>query len=127
MSTEKNKTTLIIGASAKNDRYSNMAMKELGKAEHSTLLYNPNKNLDSIEGLPVIHDFSEITEEIDTVTIYVNPTRLTDMVQEILDLKPKRIIFNPGTEEPSIMHQFHNADIEVVEGCSIVMLKTGQF
>ena len=91
------KTTLIIGASPKSTSYANMAMHALESADHPTILYNPLGR--QIDDRKVFTDLNEIEDDIDTITVYVRPSRLETIVQDLIQLKAKRIIFNPGTEE----------------------------
>jgi len=66
-------------------------------------------------------------EDIDTVTLYINPTRQTEYYDYILSLKPKRIIFNPGTENPELEQLAEKNGIKTMEACTLVLLSTGQF
>jgi predicted CoA-binding protein len=65
--------------------------------------------------------------DVHTLTLYVGEQRLETMIESILTVSPKRLIFNPGTENRSLMNKANKAGIEVVEGCTLVMLSTGQF
>lgn len=62
-----------------------------------------------------------------TITIYVSPTISSAIAEEILKSQPTRVIFNPGTENRELINKLNQAGIEVVEGCTLIMLKTGQF
>jgi predicted CoA-binding protein len=66
-------------------------------------------------------------ENVDTVTLYLNPTRQEPYYDYILGLKPRRIIFNPGTENPELEMLASEAGIECMEACTLVMLSTGQY
>jgi len=125
MSSEKSKTTLIIGASDNPERYSYLAMKDLCTYGHQVLLYNPR--LEQVNGILAQPSLLEIDEEIDTVTIYVNPSILDGLMDDIIALTPKRVIFNPGAESSEHAEFFREAGIEVVEGCTLVMLRSEQF
>ena len=119
------KKVLIIGASKKPERYSYMAMQRLEEAKHPILLFNPG--LHEIEGREVIQDLSTIQETIDTVTLYVGPKNLETLINPILKLKPRRIIANPGTENPDLAQKAKLAGIEYIEACTLMMLSYNQF
>lgn len=119
------RTTLIIGASPKTERYANKAQKALTETGHQVLLYHPRGGV--IDGMEVISDFSAIVEQVDTLTFYVRPEILETMAADLIALKPRRVIFNPGTEDPGLAREFARAGIEVVEACTLVMLKTQGF
>ncbi|HKL85442.1 MAG TPA: CoA-binding protein [Treponemataceae bacterium] len=116
---------LIIGASKNPERYSYKAMKRLEENGHSTILFNPT--LSEIEGHPVVNSLSNIHEHIDTVTLYVGEKHLLPMVNEIIALKPRRIISNPGTETTQMREAAEKAGILYLEACTLVLLATYQF
>lgn len=66
-------------------------------------------------------------DEVDTVTLYVGPKRQPALYDYIVGLKPKRVIFNPGTENPSLYERLDEAGIPHLEACTLVMLRTGQY
>lgn len=119
------KTVAIIGASANPNRYSNMAQQRLLAAGHQPILITPN--YESIDGLPCIDSISAAPDDIDTVTIYINPALIDNVIADIIAKQPKRVIFNPGSESVSAMQQLTDNGIEVVEACTLVMLATNQF
>ena len=120
---------VIIGASDKPHRYANIAMHSLIEHGHDVYLVNPFKS--EIEGVPCYRSVAEIadtlTDEIDTVTLYVNPTRFQDHIDEVIKARPKRIIMNPGTEDAELEKRLSEAGINVLRACTLVMLNTGQF
>lgn len=118
-------TVIVLGASPKTDRYSNKAVSLLCEKGHTVIPVHPKAKV--VNELQVVNDISEIECHVDTVTVYVNPLLLAKNVEAILALKPKRIIFNPGTEDDTLEQQFSQAGIEVVRGCTLVMLNTGQY
>lgn len=83
--------------------------------------------LPEIEGLATARALSELTSPVDTLTLYVGPRHLEPLSDEILRLHPRRVIFNPGTEAPAVERRLQQAGIHCVHGCTLVMLKTGQF
>jgi uncharacterized protein len=116
---------VILGASDKPDRYSYKAMKMLQEYGHEVVLVHPN--LKSIEGIAVLGSLSQVTGEFDTLTMYVSPEVSSKLEADIKNKKPKRIIFNPGSENSVLQNQLKNENIEIVEGCTLVMLRTNQF
>lgn len=116
---------VIVGASKKPERYSNMALKRLVAAGHEVIPFNPS--LDEIDGLAVYHELSAIPLPVDTVTVYVGPAILKDLVDGILALKPGRIISNPGTESPEFAARARELGIDYREACTLVLLSTNQF
>ena len=119
------KSTLIIGASPRSTSYANMAMLQLEQVGHEVLLYNPNGRV--IDEREVLTDLNELKGGVHTVTLYVRPSRLEPLAQALIDLKVKRILFNPGTEDEDLMDKFRQAEIEVLEACTLVLLRTGQY
>ena len=118
------KKTLVLGASANPARYSNMAVKKLSAYKHPVIaLGNRMGNI----GTTTIETEKKRFEEIDTVTLYLNPQNQAEYYDYILSLKPKRIIFNPGSENETFESLAKNNNIEVVEACTLVLLSTGQY
>lgn len=116
---------MIIGASPKPDRYANKAQQLLKEHGHTTVPINPIQ--EEILGDLVLKSPSDYQGELDTVTIYVRPERLEPILDEIIALKPKRILFNPGTEDAGTQEKVSKAGIEALEGCTLVLLNTGQY
>lgn len=112
----------ILGASDRPDRFAYKADKLLQSYGHKTFLVNPN--LQEIEGKTVLPNLMKLTDKIDTLTLYVNPRILATQIQDVIALKPKRVIFNPGTEDVKLESQLKAAGIEPVHGCTLVMLNT---
>lgn len=120
-----NKSVAIIGASADPSRYSNQAFDLLLEFGHSVYLVNPNIN--EIQGHRVYPNLTQIKDSIDTVTMYVNATHSNELIDQIIGLGPKRVIFNPGSENPSIYKRLQESGIDFEEACTLVLLRTGQF
>ena len=116
--------TLVFGASKKPERYSNKAMKMLKEYDHPIVAIGGRE--DEFDGTPILTGHPEL-EGIDTVTMYLREERQRPHEEYILSLRPKRIIFNPGAENHSLSQKARQAGIEVVEACTLVMLRTGQF
>lgn len=118
------KPTLVLGASEKADRYSYRAVKMLLAHGHPVRAIGRRKG--SIDGI-IIETEPKIAEEIDTLTLYLNPQNQKSYYDFIVTLKPKRIIFNPGTENSELADMAESIGIQCLEGCTLVMLQTGQY
>ena len=114
----------ILGASDKVDRYSYKAHRLLLEHGHKTYLVSPKT--EEVEGQKVFKSLSEL-KKIDTLTMYVSPKISDSMIDEIISLKPGRVIFNPGTENQSLMDSLSKAKIKFEEACTLVLLSTGQY
>ena len=119
------KNVAILGASAKTDRYSNMAQKIL--VDQGYNVYPVNPGYENIDGVKCYKSYSDIKDEIHSLLIYMNPSRLNEIIPEILFGKPERIIFNPGSEDDEIENLLKQNGIEIIEACSLVLLKSGRF
>lgn len=115
----------VLGASQNPERYSNKAMHALARAGHEVVPINPAQKI--IDGIAVTANLAAIVGPIDTITVYVNPSLIDAMVADILRVKPRRVIFNPGAESTSAEKSLRDAGIDVIEACTLVMLSTGQF
>jgi uncharacterized protein len=115
---------LVIGASPKPHRFSHMAIKKLIQYNHEVIAVG-NKE-DIAVGIPIRKNFNGI-ENIDTITLYINQNNQKNIENEILGIRPKRIIFNPGTENSSLAQKAKKLGIEVVSDCTLIMLGQGTF
>jgi predicted CoA-binding protein len=118
------KKTVVLGASEKPSRYSNMAVNRLSAHKHPVIAVGRREG--RIGNVPIVTGQPK-EEEVDTVTLYLNPTNQKPFYDYILSLKPKRIIFNPGTENPELYDQAREKGIKPMEACTLVLLSTGQF
>lgn len=118
------KTTLVLGASDNPARYSNMAINRLRKNNHPVVAIGRRPGM--VADIPLETETRKI-ENLDTVTLYLNPTNQKQYYQYILDLKPKRIIFNPGAENAELQELVKEKGIQPVEACTLVLLSTGQY
>ena len=118
-------TVTIIGASEKKDRFAYMAMTALMEHGHDVKLVNPFK--ETIEGHKCFKAVTDIKEKINTVTLYVNPYRFRDHIEEVVQAKPERVIMNPGTEDAEMEKKLEAAGIKVYRACTLVLLSSGQF
>lgn len=119
----KNKT-LVIGASENPQRYSFMAINRLLEAHHNVRAI---ANRSGVVKHVVFEREHILFDDIDTVTLYVNPTIQLLYKNYILQLKPRRVIFNPGTENEDFENELRANGIESIEACTLVMLSTGQY
>lgn len=118
----------ILGASNSPDRYSYMAMELLKKYNHTPLLVNPRiKKILGQKCYATLDECQQENPKIDTLTIYVNEKVSTELMEEILSLKIKRAIFNPGSENEKLEKKLNEKGIETLRACTLVLLKTDQF
>ena len=115
----------VLGATPQEDRYVNRAVKLLLAKGYTVVPVNPRYT--EVEGIRCYPSFSGYAGTIDTVTVYVNSQTALASSNDIISAKPKRVILNPGTEHPLLKQRLADAGINVIEGCTIVMLNTGQF
>jgi predicted CoA-binding protein len=118
-------TVLVLGASAKPDRYANMAQRQLMAKGYRVIPVHPK--IKTIEGITVAHNLKMISEQVHTLTMYVGEQRSRLLMDDIVRLHPRRVIFNPGSESKALQERLREHHIPWVEGCTLVMLRTGQF
>jgi predicted CoA-binding protein len=118
------KKTLVLGASANPARYSYLAINRLRNHNHPVVAIGrrPQQVLDVEVGTE-----KKPFDDIDTVTLYLNPRNQEQYYDYILSLNPRRIIFNPGTENEELARRAREKGIQTMEGCTLVMLGTGQY
>jgi uncharacterized protein len=115
----------VLGASPKEDRYSFKAIQMLKEYGHQPIPVHPSGHV--VDGQVSLKSLDEITEPVDTLTMYVGPEISNGELERILKLKPRRVIFNPGAENYELAPKLQAAGIEVVQACTLVMLRTEQF
>lgn len=118
------KKTLVIGASSNPSRYANMAIGRLKKEGHEVWGIGKRK---TITHQTVVGTDKIPIDNLHTVTLYIRPEHQREYYDYLLSLKPKRIIFNPGTENEELARLAREHHIEVVYGCTLVMLASGQY
>ena len=118
------KKTLVLGASDNPDRYSYRAVHMLKNHGHEVVPVGIRKG--NVAGL-AIHTDRPQAADVDTVTLYVGPQNQPAWYDYILDLQPKRILFNPGTENPELEELAHQRGIRTEEACTLVLLSIGQY
>jgi len=119
-----NKKTLVLGASPNPARYSYRATQMLRDYDHDVIPLGFRKG--TIDGLDIVLD-QVFYEGIDTITVYMNEQRQQVLHDYILSLKPKRIIFNPGAENPILEKRASEEGIETLNACTLVMLNIGNY
>ena len=118
-------TVAILGASSKPDRYAHKAFEMLREYGHKAVPINPAYT--DILGEKCYPSIASAPGPIDTVTIYLGEERSNPLITEIISARPRRIIINPGAENETLATKAIQAGIEVVEACTLVLLRTGQF
>lgn len=118
------KDTLVFGASLKPNRYSNIVIHRLVDKEIDTQAFG--LRLGTIRGVEVKTKIENL-QNPHTVSLYINPSRQFAYYQNILNLKPKRVIFNPGTENPEFYELLKENGVEAEVACTLVLLGTGQY
>jgi predicted CoA-binding protein len=121
----KGEAVVILGASPKRDRYAFRAFEMLREYGHHPIPVNPTYR--EVLGERCYPSIKDVTEKIDTVTVYLAKRRSDSLIDEIVSARSRRIIMNPGAENPELARRAKPAGIEVVEGCTLVMLRSRRF
>lgn len=116
--------TLVIGASTNPNRYSNMAIRKL--LNHNQPVVAIGLRHAQVEGVTIETEKLNF-KDVDTVTLYLNSKLQEEYYQYIISLEPKRVIFNPGTENPEFYKMLSEKNIEVEVACTLVLLGTNQY
>ena len=114
----------VLGASPSRERFSNKAVHRLSKAGYETIPINPNTP--EVAGIPCLPDLG-MTKDIDTVTIYLSAKHSGGLEEQLVALAPRRVIFNPGAENPELRQNLEKKHIICIEACTLVMLDVGSF
>jgi len=118
------KKTLVVGASVKLDRYSNIAVLKLQDNGHEVIAYGFQEG--DINGVKIDTKMMRY-DAIDTITMYLSPLRQKAYYNYVISQNPNRVIFNPGTENPEFYELLRDNDIEVDVACTLVLLSTNQY
>jgi hypothetical protein len=121
----EDRTVVVLGASPKPVRYSYQAVRLLHDKGFRVIPVHPKAT--RIDHIPVVHSLADIGGPVDTLTLYIGPERVRTQVQAIVDLRPGRVILNPGTESHALELALLQADIPYEAACTLVLLRTGQF
>ena len=116
--------TLILGASTNPKRYAYMALQSLQK--HGFSVVGVGAKEDEVDSVKIYKNKEEFTD-IDTITLYLSAKNQVDYYDYILQLKPRRVIFNPGTQNVTLENLLSENKIEVEHACTLVMLSTQQY
>ncbi len=122
---QPNSRVAVLGASTKEERYSFKAVRMLKEHGHRPVPVHPAGH--EVDGILAEHSLSDIKEPVDTLTVYVNAKVSGKQLDQILALKPRRVVFNPGAENADLAAKLREAGIETLEACTLVMLRTDQF
>jgi len=118
------KKTVVLGASPHFDRYSNIAVHRLNQHGFEAVPLGFQEGI--IDGIPIVLDFPAVSD-VHTITLYLNPYRQKEYYDYIIGLQPKRIIFNPGTENYELQQLVESKGIETKIACTLVMLSVGSY
>lgn len=120
----KKKKTLVLGASANPSRYSYLAIRSLRNHDHPVAAIGLRKSM--AEDVEITTEKKQM-DDIDTITLYLNPMNQKQYYDYILSLNPKRIIFNPGAENYELAKLAGEKNIQTLNACTLVLLATGQY
>ncbi|MGZ3851291.1 MAG: CoA-binding protein [Flavisolibacter sp.] len=118
------KKTLVLGASSNPARYSYLAVQRLRAHKHPVVAIG--RRVGTVADVDISKERAS-DSDIDTITLYLNPKNQVEYYDYILSLHPKRIIFNPGTENDQLIQKARENNIKPVIACTLVMLSTGQY
>ena len=124
MESQTNKKTLVLGATPDPSRYAYLAANRLVKSGHS--IVNVGIKTGEVAGVP-IEKPETVHDDIDTITLYVGPQNQPPLYDYIINTHPKRIIFNPGTENNELRKMAEEKGIETEYACTLVLLSVGQY
>jgi len=124
MNEMKNKKTLVLGATTKPDRYAFKAINMLTEKGHTVLAIGQNQG--EVAGVKIYTKAIPV-KNIDTITLYLNPKNQRDYYNYIVEAQPKRVVFNPGTENPELYQLLELNNIKVDVACTLVLLATNQY
>jgi predicted CoA-binding protein len=120
------KKTVIIGATTNKDRYAYLAAEMLTEYSHEIVPIGIKKG--DVFGNSILDiNTRPKVEDVDTITLYIGPQHQPEHYQYILSLKPKRVIFNPGTENDEFEKMVEQSGAEAIEACTLVMLRSRQY
>lgn len=115
----------VLGANDKGG-YATSCFRLLREQGHNAIPVNPT--LQMLDKVPVHKSLASLIDEhIDTLTIYVNPEKLKTYTHQIIEMHPRRVIFNPGTESPEVEDEIKKAGILTMQACTLIMLNSGTY
>ena len=121
---QQSKKTLVLGATPNPNRYAYIATEMLRDFGHEVIPFGIKKG--QIGAVDILNEWPT-NAEVDTITLYINPNLQEGFYEQIVALKPKRIIFNPGTENSVLQNLATSQKIEIIDACTLVLLQTNQY
>jgi len=118
-------TVAVLGATDSPHRFAYQCILALKHHGHEVLPVNPGHA--QIQGMTCYPSLTACPGPVDTVTVYVRPAILAEMLEQFADLLPKRVILNPGTEDAAVIRYLRGAGIKVQTACTLILLSTNQF
>ena len=116
---------VVLGASDNPERFSNQAVHMLQDKGHTVFPVHPK--LDVIDGISVFSSLTEIPKPIDTISLYLSKANSDRIAEDIVACNFRRLMVNPGAENPALEEQLQAKGVEIVRACTLVMLGSGQF
>jgi len=121
-----NKKTVIIGATTNPSRYAFLAAGMLTEYKHDIVPIGIKKG--EVYGQQILSIYEHpAVKDVDTVTLYIGPHHQPEHYDYIMSLNPKRVIFNPGTENQEFENELEKKGVEAIEACTLVLLRSGQY
>jgi len=115
----------VLGASNNPERYAYKAVKMLAEHEYGVFPVHPSEK--AVDGLTCYPKLSAIPEPLDTITVYLSEKNSTPLIDDVIASRPRRVILNPGAENDALKRRCIAAGIQVLEACTLVLVRTGQF
>ena len=114
----------VLGASADTRRFANRAQRMLSAHGHRVLPVNPG--LAEVEAVPTVL-LDDLPEGLDTVTVYLSAPRMLPLIEDLARRRPRRVILNPGADDPTVVAALQEAGLAVQLACTLVLLESGRY
>jgi uncharacterized protein len=121
----KSKLTLVVGASTNPERYAYKAIKSLRNHDHKVVAYGLKEG--RVGDVEITKEWPDKGDHIHTVTLYIGPKNQETYIDKVIELHPKRVIFNPGTENDDFYKKLDEHHIPYEEACTLVKLSIGDY
>jgi len=115
----------VLGASPKEDRFANKALHRLTEKGHEAIGVNPA--VVDLGKFPCVAQIADLPSGVDTASVYLGKARSDELAEQILSYGFRRVVFNPGAENPQLQRRLDEAGVETLEACTLVLLSTDQF
>ena len=115
---QEEKTIAIIGASNRQDKYGNIAVRTYREAGWTVYPVNPKS--EEIEGLTTYKQIEDVPTPINRISVYLPPKRLLPLLESIAKANPNELWLNPGTESPEVIQKAHDLGLNVIQACSLL-------